>query len=115
MLETIEGDCLILRSHHCSAEFLRKMTKLREEGLYIDVRLKVFDQNAEKDEIRSNDEIIAHKLVLSCCSPYFEAMFSNKFADNGKDILTEWFFLPKVVFKTKSSEFQHTSVFLISE
>jgi hypothetical protein len=82
MLETIDGDCLILRSHHCSADFLRKMTKLREESLYVDVRLQVFE---DENVCRQNEEpdIIAHKLVLSCCSPYFEAMFSKKFAENG--------------------------------
>lgn len=84
MLETIDGDCLILRSHHCSAEFLRKMSKLREESLFVDVRLKVFD--VDENVCRQNEEepdIVAHKLVLSCCSPYFEAMFSKKFSENG--------------------------------
>jgi hypothetical protein len=150
MYETVEGDCLIIRSHHCSAEFLRKMSKFRDDGLYIDVRLKVLDENVdnrpenienrpENIECRSesvenltenketepekvesghnvenqtknienqlqnveiinnienesknienrhqNDEIEAHKLVLSCCSAYFEAMFSHKFAEGGK-------------------------------
>jgi hypothetical protein len=144
MYETVEGDCLIIRSHHCSAEFLRKMSKFRDDGLYIDVRLKVLDENVdnrpeniecrqENVECRSesvenltenkesepekvecqqqnvesghnvenqaknvenkpknienrhqNDEIEAHKLVLSCCSAYFEAMFSHKFAEGGK-------------------------------
>ncbi len=144
MYETVEGDCLIIRSHHCSAEFLRKMSKFRDDGLYIDVRLKVLDENVESqsenvesrqenvenrpenvenlteniecqiENIESepekvecrlqnverghnvenepkniesrhfNDEIEAHKLVLSCCSAYFEAMFSHKFAEGGK-------------------------------
>jgi len=84
------------------------MSKLREEQLYIDVRIKVRDVGIDDDvekrrdgntvvkdaEKRRNDDdgddvIEAHKLVLSCCSPYFEAMFSNKFADNGKI----WIFL----------------------
>ena len=119
MIETIEGDCLIIRSHHCSAEFLRKMSKLREDGLYIDVRLKVLDKDiehrqenvesrqqnvesrsentecrpeniecrSENDEChQKTDEIEAHKLVLTCCSAYFEAMFSNKFAEGGNSI-----------------------------
>jgi hypothetical protein len=155
MYETVEGDCLIIRSHHCSAEFLRKMSKFRDDGLYIDVRLKVLDENVEcrKENIecqqenlenrpenvenqpeniecrsesvenlnkeseaekvesgqniknepkyienqhqnvesinnienrQQNDEIEAHKLVLSCCSAYFEAMFSHKFSEGGK-------------------------------
>ncbi len=143
MYETVEGDCLIIRSHHCSAEFLRKMSKFRDDGLYIDVRLKVLDvivenrpdnvecrsenlesrpenvenltknketepekvesgqnienqlnnienrhQNVESinniENRQQNDEIEAHKLVLSCCSAYFEAMFSHKFAEGGK-------------------------------
>jgi hypothetical protein len=148
MYETVEGDCLIIRSHHCSAEFLRKMSKFRDDGLYIDVRLKVLDEcqqenvecrsenvecqlenvecrpenvenrpeniecrsesvenltenkESEPENVESgqnienqlnnienrhqNDEIEAHKLVLSCCSAYFEAMFSHKFAEGGK-------------------------------
>ena len=89
MLETVDGDCLILRSHHCSAEFLRKMSKLREESLYVDVRLKVFDvENVCRQNEEPDVDIVAHKLVLSCCSPYFEAMFSKKFAENGLIIIT---------------------------
>jgi hypothetical protein len=115
MFDSIEGDSLIIRAHHCSAEFLRKMSKLREEQLYIDVRIKVRDvgidddvekrrdgkavvSDAEKrrDDDDGDDVIKAHKLVLSCCSPYFEAMFSNKFADNGKI----WIFLNDQKVKT---------------
>ena len=125
MFQSVEGDRLIIRAHHCSAEFLRKMAKLREEGLYVDVRIKVRDVDVAGNEARKRDQddapkidgidvikchengvvhqeeeedakkrheidvdsdenvITAHKLVLSCCSPYFEAMFSNKFKDNG--------------------------------
>ena len=89
MFETMEDDKLVIRAHHCSAEFLKKVTKLRDEDLYIDVRIRVRDDDDGDDvEKRRQDDakvIKAHKLVLSCCSPYFEAMFSNKFADNGNN------------------------------
>ena len=97
MFETMEGDRLVIRAHHCSAEFLKKMTRLRDEELYVDVWIKVREEDDDDDDVekrRNGDDhdarvIKAHKLVLSCCSPYFEAMFSKKFADNGKEISTE--------------------------
>ncbi len=72
MNEVLDGEVLTLRSGHCTADFLRKMSQFRQSGLYIDIRLEV-------DEDNDGGDLVGHKLVLACCSPYFEAMFSKNF------------------------------------
>ncbi|XP_072040808.1 kelch-like protein 17 [Amphiura filiformis] len=51
-------------SHHLSDAFMA-MNRMRHQGLLCDITLRV-----------GKKEIIAHKLVLASCSPYFHAMFT---------------------------------------
>ena len=95
MLENLDGDTLRLRSGHASHDFLTKLNQLRKENLFLDVDLVLISDEFVKTEHsfhprideqnRSPDVTIkAHKLVLICCSPYFERMFSEKFSEKDK-------------------------------
>ena len=79
MLETFNSveKTLILRSNHVSKDFLLKMSKLRENQHFIDITL-ICGPSVEEIEI----EIPAHKLILTCCSVYFETMFCGHFKEN---------------------------------
>ena len=73
-METFDGHVLTLRSGFASNGFLSKLRRLRSQDLFIDVLL-----------VLPQTEIKAHKLILSCCSPYFEAMFGcDGFAEKDK-------------------------------
>lgn len=41
MNEVLDGQVLTLRSGYCTTDFLRKMSRFRQSGLYIDIRLEV--------------------------------------------------------------------------
>ena len=92
MLENLDGDILRLRSGHASHDFLTKLSHLRKENLFLDVELVLMNDeivgasdSCLSDEIEEEtnvpNPIKAHKLVLICCSPYFEKMFSEKFSE----------------------------------
>ena len=98
MLENLDGDTLRLRSGHASHDFLSKLTHLRKENLFLDVDLVLSNDasietedslhsKSEEDEILPNITIKAHKIVLICCSPYFERMFSEKFSEKDQKIV----------------------------
>ena len=74
MLETFnrEEKSLIIRSSFASKAFLEKLNQWRERNLFTDIVLCSSD----------GMELSAHKVILSCCSPYFEAMFCGNFAEN---------------------------------
>ena len=75
MLETFnrEEKSLIIRSSFASKAFLEKLNQWRESNLFTDV-------------ILSSDgmEMSAHKVILSCISPYFEAMFCGNFSEKNR-------------------------------
>ena len=79
MLETFNSaeKTLILRSNHVSRDFLQKMSRLREANNFVDVTLT---SGPSSDEIEV--EIPAHKIILTCCSSYFEAMLCGNFKEN---------------------------------
>ena len=79
MLETFNSaeKTLVLRSNHVSREFLQKMSKLREANNFVDITLIC---GPSSDEIEM--EITAHKIILTCCSSYFEAMLCGNFKEN---------------------------------
>ena len=79
MLETFNSaeKTLVLRANHVSREFLQKMSKLRDSNNFIDVTLT---SGTSADEIEI--EIPAHKIILTCCSSYFEAMLCGNFIEN---------------------------------
>ena len=54
-----------VESHHLSDAFMA-MNRMRHQGVLCDILLKV-----------GKREIVAHKLVLASCSPYFHAMFTG--------------------------------------
>ena len=56
--------------------FLLKCAKFRDEGQFIDVRLKV------------NDEVFtAHRIVLAASSDYFYAMFTNGMKESNQEMI----------------------------
>ena len=90
MLENLDGDTLRLRSGHASHDFLAKLSHLRKENLFLDVDLVLSNEAfiEIEDTSKSNENemfpavtIKAHKIVLICCSPYFERMFSENFTE----------------------------------
>ena len=98
MLENLDGDILRLRSGHASHDFLTKLSHLRKENLFLDVELVLInDEYVEpsysclsdkiEEETNPSNSIKAHKLVLICCSPYFEKMFSEKFSEKDQQIV----------------------------
>ena len=72
MLETFnrEEKSLTIRSNFASKAFLEKLNSWREKNLFIDVVL-----------CADGVELSAHKVILSSCSPYFEAMFCGNFSE----------------------------------
>ena len=72
MLETFnrEEKSLTIRSNFASKAFLEKLNNWREKNLFIDVVL-----------CADGVELSAHKVILSSCSPYFEAMFCGNFSE----------------------------------
>ena len=113
MLENFDGDILKLRSGHASNDFLSKLNNLRNAGLFLDIDLMLLDTELKKNERKSIDQsfteeqeeenerknkeeneedanlnsIQAHKIVLICCSPYFEKMFSENFSEKEQKIV----------------------------
>ena len=86
MLETFNSadKTLVLRSNHVSKDFFVKMTKCRENGHFIDINLICGESDDEGENIQV--EILAHKIILSCCSPYFETMFCGNFTENNSNL-----------------------------
>ena len=74
MLETFnrEEKTLLLHSNFASKGFLQKLNHWREKKLFTDVVLC---------SVSDGVELSAHKVILSCCSPYFEAMFCGSFSE----------------------------------
>ena len=64
--QTAEAFFTHVASHHLSDAFMA-MNRMRHQGVLCDITLRV-----------GNKEILAHKLVLASCSPYFHAMFTGK-------------------------------------
>lgn len=62
---------LHIRTNYASADFLKKLNHFRKVNAFTDVILR-----------QENVKIPAHKIVLSCVSPYFEAMFNGNFKEN---------------------------------
>ena len=98
MLENLDGDTLRLRSGHASHDFLTKLNQLRKEDLFLDVDLVLINDefvetkdsfHDDTDQQKASPEITikAHKLVLICCSPYFERMFSEKFSEKNQQMV----------------------------
>ena len=59
-----------------SETLLLKCTKFRDEGQFIDVRLKV-----------SDDVFTAHRIVLAASSDYFYAMFTNGMKESNQEMI----------------------------
>ena len=80
MLETFDSvsKTLVLSSNHASKDFLNKMFKLRSSDLFTDIILSGADEKVA---------LKAHKLVLCCCSPYFEAMFRGHFKESSHETI----------------------------
>ena len=87
MLETFNSadKTLVLRSNHVSKDFFVKMTKCRENGHFIDINL-ICGEESDEEENNIQVEIPAHKIILSCCSPYFETMFCGNFTENNSNL-----------------------------
>ncbi|XP_063727897.1 kelch-like protein diablo [Symsagittifera roscoffensis] len=59
-----------------SRGFLKELNIMRRSGALCDVTIRV-----------NETTIMAHKLVLSGCSPYFKAMFTNNLAETHQDAI----------------------------
>ena len=67
-----EDKSLTLRSNHASKDFLSKVQDCRLSKHFTDVTLVTED----------GQQITAHKLVLSCLSPYFQLMFRGSLKES---------------------------------
>ena len=74
MLETLnsEDKSLILRSNHASKDFLSKLQACRQNNHFTDITLVTEDGH----------RITAHKILLSCVSPYFQMMFCGNLKES---------------------------------
>lgn len=73
---TVEGVVFTAEGH--STRLLSQMASLRKEGQKLcDVVLKV-----------GNEEVYAHRVVLSACSSYFCAMFTNKMMESTQETVS---------------------------
>ena len=62
-----------ISANHASREFLHKLNELRWSKSLIDVAV-TGDNNNGEEEVK---EIVAHKLLLCGCSPYFNTLFGS--------------------------------------
>ena len=62
-----------ISANHASREFLHKLNELRWNKSLVDVVVVGEEEGGEND-------IVAHKLLLSGCSPYFNTLFSSPWA-----------------------------------
>ena len=74
-----EGRCVTFTAEGHASRLLEKMSTLRRNDRLCDVILKV---GPKEKEIR------AHRLVLSACSKYFCAMFTNKMLESNLECIT---------------------------
>ena len=83
MLETYNraDKTLHLRANLASREYLSKLKTMRDNQLFTDIKLKTSDD-------QKNLKIHAHKIILACSSPYFEAMFCGAFMENREELDT---------------------------
>lgn len=73
-----ETDCISFTAEGHSARLLSKMASLRDEGRHLcDVVLQL-----------GSRKIYAHRVVLSACSNYFCAMFTNTMLESKQDTIT---------------------------
>ena len=56
--------------------FFSKCAQFREQGEFIDVRLKV-----------GEDEFAAHRIILAANSDYFHAMFSHGMKESNQEVI----------------------------
>ena len=66
-----------ISGNHASRDFLHKLNELRWSKTLVDVILTGED---------GDQEIVAHKLLLSGCSPYFNTMFSSQWKESNEGI-----------------------------
>ena len=64
-----------ISANHASREFLHKLNELRWSKSLVDV---VIVGDGEEEE--ESEEILAHKLLLCGCSPYFNTLFASHWA-----------------------------------
>ena len=65
-----------ISANHASREFLHKLNELRWSKSLVDVVVVGDDEEADS----KSEEIVAHKLLLCGCSPYFNTLFSSHWA-----------------------------------
>ncbi len=82
MIETLdENRVLTLRSNHMAKDFLSKLSNIRGRRLFTDVSLVA-------EDTQEGEVLEAHRILLACCSPYFEAMFCGDFKDSNSKTVT---------------------------
>ena len=68
-----------ISANHASREFLHKLNELRWNKSLVDVVI-VGEGDGETEE--KSGEIVAHKLLLCGCSPYFNTLFASHWASD---------------------------------
>ena len=66
-----------ISANHASREFLHKLNELRWSRSLVDVVIV-----GDEEEEGKSEEILAHKLLLCGCSPYFNTLFASHWASD---------------------------------